>query len=113
MKWDGSATKALIFWVLIYPVAAHGPCGHICVPKNKSGTICLTTSHNHHNNINNTTSSLCPHQQPHKPTNTMQAAQTTLVHWLGRVCFFIHSLLLLLNVFYFLLGSILLLTMDK
>jgi len=22
-------------------VAAHGPCGHVCVPKNKSGTICL------------------------------------------------------------------------
>jgi len=23
-------------------VAVQGPCGHICVPKSKSGTICLT-----------------------------------------------------------------------
>ena len=34
--------KAVVWWVLIYPVAVHGPCSHICVPKNKSGTICLT-----------------------------------------------------------------------
>jgi hypothetical protein len=76
-------------------------------PKNKSGTTYLTTSHNHNHNINNAVSSLCPHQRPHKPTNTMQASQMTPVCRLGRVFCFIHLLLFLLNVFYFVLGSIL------
>jgi hypothetical protein len=53
-------------WVLIYPVAAHRPCGHVCARKNKSGTICLTTSHDHNNNINNTMS------PPWSATMTMQ-----------------------------------------
>ena len=30
------------------PWAAHGPFGHVCTPKCRSGAICTTTTHHHH-----------------------------------------------------------------
>ena len=94
-------------------VGAYIPCGcawtmwsHLCSQKQK-----WRHSHSHHHHINNATSSLFPHQQPCKPTNTMQAAQLMPVCHLDRYVSFTDLLLLLLNLFlsFFLLGSILLL----
>ena len=45
--------KVVVWWVFIYPVAVHRPCGHVCAPKNKCGTISQITSHDHDNNTNN------------------------------------------------------------
>ena len=43
IQWDKPRGKVVIWWVLIYPVAAHKPCGHMCAQKKKGGAICQMT----------------------------------------------------------------------
>ena len=76
-----------------------------------------TTLHHHqkhHITINNTASPHCPHQQPHKPMNTTQAAQKVPVHHLGRYvsfiitstkCFFFFTNCLFLGFLFLLLST--------
>jgi len=53
-----------VWWVFIYPVAMHGPCGHVCA----SGTIYMTTSHNHPH-INKAAPFNCPNHHPNNNNN--------------------------------------------
>jgi hypothetical protein len=107
MKWDGACDESIRWWVFIYPVAAHGPCSHVCVPKKQKW----------HHLPDNFPRPQQQHQQCRVITLSTPTTTQTNEHnagipndtspSVGRVFCFIHLLLFLLNVFYFVLGSIL------
>ena len=109
----GPVMKIFVWWVFIYPVAVHEPCGHICASTNKSGTIYLPDNFPR-----------SPQQHQQRCITTLSTPMTTQTNkhnagspndqsvvWAGMFLLLIYYYFLMF--FFFLLSSILLLTTHE